>query len=99
MPERCPACGEPVVKPEGEVAHYCVNAACPAQLVRRVEYFAFRGTMDMEGFGSRAAEQFVKEGLLKDIADFYYLRREDILSLEGFASLATHNCFGDSLRG
>ena len=91
MPDRCPACGEAVVKPEGEVAHYCVNAACPAQLVRRVEYFASRGAMDIEGFGSRTAEQFVKEGLLKDVADFYYLRREDILSLEGFAEKSTDN--------
>jgi DNA ligase (NAD+) len=91
MPDRCPACGEPTVKPEGEVAQYCVNAACPAQLVRRVEYFASRGAMDIEGFGSRMAEQFVKEGLLKDVADFYYLRREDILSLEGFAEKSTDN--------
>ncbi|MBC8263485.1 MAG: NAD-dependent DNA ligase LigA, partial [Anaerolineales bacterium] len=91
MPDRCPACGEPAVKPEGEVAHYCVNAVCPAQLVRRVEHFAFRGTMDIEGFGSRAAEQFVKEGVLKDVADFYYLRREDILPLEGFAEKSSDN--------
>jgi DNA ligase (NAD+) len=91
MPDRCPACGEPVVKPEGEVAHYCVNAACPAQLVRRVEYFASRGAMDIEGFGSRMAEQFVKEGLLKDVADFYYLQRDNILSLEGFAEKSTDN--------
>ncbi len=91
MPDRCPACGEPAVKPEGEVAHYCVNAACPAQLVRRVEYFASRGAMDIEGFGSRAAEQFVREGLLKDVADFYYLRREDILPLEGFAEKSSDN--------
>jgi len=91
MPDHCPACGEPTVKPEGEVAYYCVNAACPAQLVRRVEYFASRGTMDIEGFGSRMAVQFVKEGLLKDVADFYYLRREDILSLEGFAEKSSDN--------
>jgi len=91
MPDRCPACGEPAVKPEGEVAYYCVNAACPAQLVRRVEYFASRGAMDIEGFGSRLAQQFVKEGLLKDVADFYYLRREDILALEGFAEKSTDN--------
>ncbi len=91
MPDRCPACGEPAVKPEGEVAYYCVNAACPAQLVRRVEYFASRGAMDIEGFGSQAAEQFVKEGLLKDVADFYYLRREDVLPLEGFAEKSSDN--------
>lgn len=91
MPDRCPACGEPAVKPEGEVAHYCVNAACPAQLVRRVEYFASRGAMDIEGFGCRLAEQSVQEGLLKDVADFYYLQREDILPLEGFAEKSTDN--------
>jgi DNA ligase (NAD+) len=91
MPKRCPACGEPAVKSEGEVAHYCVNAACPAQLVRRVEYFASKGAMDIEGFGTRLAEQFVKEGLLKDVADFYYLKREDILNLEGFAEKSTDN--------
>lgn len=92
MPERCPACGEPVVKQkDGVVHHYCVNAACPAQLVRRVEYFASRGAMDIEGFGSRLAEQFVQEGLLKDVADFYYLKRDDLLSLEGFAEKSTDN--------
>jgi DNA ligase (NAD+) len=47
--------------------------------------------MDIEGFGTRLAEQFVKEGLLKDVADFYYLRREDILHLEGFAEKSTDN--------
>jgi DNA ligase (NAD+) len=59
--------------------------------VRRVEYFASRGAMDIEGFGSRMAEQFVEEGLLKDVADFYYLRWEDILALEGFAEKSTDN--------
>jgi len=91
MPKTCPVCGEPVVKPEGEVAIYCVNAACPAQLVRRMEYFASQGAMDIDGFGSRMAEQFVKEGLLKDVADFYYLKREDVLALEGFAEKSTDN--------
>jgi DNA ligase (NAD+) len=91
IPERCPACGEPVVKPEGEVAIYCVNAACPAQLVRRIEYFVSRGAMDIEGFGTRMAQLFVDKGLLKDVADFYYLDRDEILALEGFAEKATDN--------
>jgi len=91
MPERCPACGEPVVKAEDEVAVYCVNAACPAQLVRRIEYFVSRGAMDIEGFGTRKAQLFVDKGLLKDVADLYYLKREDILGLEGFAEKATDN--------
>jgi DNA ligase (NAD+) len=91
MPERCPSCGEPVVKPEDEVAVYCVNAACPAQLVRRIEYFVSRGAMDIEGFGTRMAQLFVDKGLLKDVADFYHLNRDEILSLEGFAEKATDN--------
>jgi len=91
MPKKCPACGEPVVKPEGEVAHYCVNAACPAQLVRRLEYFVSRGAMDIEGMGSKIAEQLVREGLIKDVADVYYLRAEDLLKLEGFAEKKVNN--------
>ena len=91
IPERCPACGEPVVKPEDEVAIYCVNVACPAQLVRRIEYFVSRGAMDIEGFGTRTAQLFVDKGLLKDVADFYYLDRDEILALEGFAEKATDN--------
>ncbi len=91
MPERCPACGGPAVQPEGEVAYYCINAACPAQLVRLVEYFVSRGAMDIEGLGTRTAELFVERGLLKDVADLYYLNRDDILTLEGFAEKSTDN--------
>jgi DNA ligase (NAD+) len=90
-PERCPSCNEPVVKPEGEVAVYCVNAACPAQLVRRVEHFVSRGAMDIEGFGEKQAEQFVREGLLSDVADLYYLTREQVLTLDGFADKKADN--------
>ncbi|MGQ9628262.1 MAG: NAD-dependent DNA ligase LigA [Anaerolineae bacterium] len=91
MPERCPACQAPVVHREGEVAHYCVNAACPAQLVRLVEHFVSRDAMDIEGLGSRKSELFVEKGLLHDVADLYYLKREDILKLEGFAERSTDN--------
>jgi len=91
IPECCPACGEPVTKSENEVAVYCVNAACPAQLVRRIEYFVSRGAMDIEGFGTRTAQLFVDKGLLKDVADFYFLKRDDILTLEGFAEKSTDN--------
>ncbi|RLC78830.1 MAG: DNA ligase (NAD(+)) LigA [Chloroflexi bacterium] len=91
MPKRCPACGEPVVKPEDEVAYYCVNAACPAQLVRRVEYWASKGAMDIEGLGSKVAEQLVREGLVKDVADLYYLKLEDLLKREGFAEKKASN--------
>lgn len=90
-PTHCPVCGEPVYRAEDEVAYYCVNASCPAQLVRKVEHFASRGAMDIVGFGSRLAEQFVEAGLLHDVADFYYLTKEQILGLEGFADKSAEN--------
>jgi len=91
MPDRCPVCGEPVKRPEGEVAYYCVNAACPAQLIRAVEHFVSRGAMDIEGFGIRQAELFVKKGLLHDVADIYSLTAEQLLPLEGFAEKKVAN--------
>jgi DNA ligase (NAD+) len=91
MPDRCPSCGSPAIQPEGEVAYYCINAACPAQLVRLVEHFVSRGAMDIEGFGTRTARLFVEKGLLQDVADLYHLKRADILNLEGFAEKSTDN--------
>ncbi len=87
VPDRCPSCGEPVVRPEKEVAIYCGNPACPAQLVRRVEYFVSRGAMDIEGFGVKIAEQLIQAELIHDVSDIYTLhqKREQLLSLEGFA--------------
>jgi DNA ligase (NAD+) len=91
VPERCPACGEPVERAPDEVAVYCVNPSCPAQLVRQVEYFVSKGAMDIDGFGSRQAENFVELGLLENVGDFYYLKADDILKLEGFAEKSTQN--------
>jgi DNA ligase (NAD+) len=91
MPGRCPSCGEPVEHPEGEVATYCVNAACPAQLVRGVEHFVSRGAMDIDGFGIRQAELFVELGFLHDVADIYYLQADQLLPLEGFAEKKVSN--------
>jgi DNA ligase (NAD+) len=90
-PEDCPSCGEPVEKVAGEVALFCVNAACPAQLVRNVEHFASRGAMDVEGLGIKLADQFVHEGLLEDIGDLYSLTVEKLLQLEGFAEKKAEN--------
>jgi DNA ligase (NAD+) len=92
-PTHCPSCGEPVARAAGEVAIYCVNAACPAQLVRRVEYFVSRGAMDIVGFGIRVAEQLIQAGLITDVADIYSLaaHRDKILALEGFGPKKTDN--------
>jgi len=90
-PKTCPVCGEPVEHFEGEVAWYCVNAACPEQLVRNVEHFVSRGTLDIVGMGIKIVDQLVEERLIKDAADIYSLRREDLLELEGFAEKKADN--------
>jgi DNA ligase (NAD+) len=91
MPDRCPVCGEPVERPEGEVAYYCVNAACPAQLVRSVEHFVRRGARAIEGFGIRQAQLFVELGFVGDVGDIYSLNADQILPLEGFAEKKVAN--------
>ncbi|HZD57212.1 MAG TPA: NAD-dependent DNA ligase LigA, partial [Anaerolineales bacterium] len=63
-PEYCPSCGEPVEHIEGEVAWYCVNAACPEQLIRNLEHFVSRGAMDIVGLGIKIVEQLVQAGLV-----------------------------------
>jgi DNA ligase (NAD+) len=84
-PSICPACGQAVEHLEGEVFWYCVNAACPAQLIRNLEHFVSRGAMDIVGLGIRIVEQLVGVGLVKDVADLYTLQRGALLDLEGFA--------------
>jgi DNA ligase (NAD+) len=78
-PSICPACGQPVEHFEGEVAWYCVNAACPAQLVRNVEHFVSRGAMDINGLGIKIVEKLIESGAVRDVADIFTLTREDIL--------------------
>jgi DNA ligase (NAD+) len=90
-PLTCPACDQPVEHLEGEVAWYCVNAACPAQLIRNVEHFVSRGAMDIVGLGIKIVEQLVAEGLIEDVADLYTLTRESLLDLEGFAEKKADN--------
>jgi len=90
-PTKCPSCGERLERPPEEVAVYCVNAACPAQLVRNLEHFVSRPAMDIVGLGIRLAEQFVEEKLVSDVADLYGLKQEDLLALEGFAEKKAKN--------
>ncbi len=80
-PKNCPACGQPVEHFEGEVAWYCVNAACPAQLVRNVEHFVSRGAMDIEGLGIELVKILIDLDLVKDVADLYTLAKEDLAKI------------------
>jgi DNA ligase (NAD+) len=90
-PEVCPACDQPVEHIEGEVAWYCVNAACPAQLIRNVEHFVSRGAMDIVGLGTKIVEQLVVEGIIHDVADLYAIKHETLLRLDGFAEKKAKN--------
>jgi DNA ligase, NAD-dependent len=91
IPEVCPSCGQPTEHFEGEVAWFCVNSACPAQLMRNVEHFVSRGAMEIVGLGEKIVEQIVSEGLVKDYADLYALTGADLLKLEGFAEKKADN--------
>lgn len=84
-PEVCPTCGQPVEHYEGEVDWFCVNNACPAQLVRNLEHFVSRGAMDIVGLGIEIVKQLVEVGLVRDLADLYLLTKEKLLELDGFA--------------
>jgi DNA ligase (NAD+) len=93
MPERCPACGTPVIHPEGEVQMRCPNRSCPEQIVQSIEHFASRGAMDIEGLGAKTVVKFFETGLVRDVADIYALadRREELLALEGFKDASVEN--------
>ena len=83
-PENCPACGTPLFKPEEEVAYYCENADCPEQIKGRLEHFASRGAMDIEGLGEALIDLFVENKILNTYADIYDLqkRREELIAIE-----------------
>jgi DNA ligase (NAD+) len=90
-PKKCPACGGPIIKEEGLVAYRCDNVSCPAQLRRTLEHFASRPAMDIVGLGDSAVDQLVARGLVKDVADVYALKKEELLELELFADKKAEN--------
>lgn len=87
MPKRCPICGSPVARKEGEVATVCSNPRCFAQELAGILHFIT--AMDMRGLGDKITEQLLQEGLVREPADLYKLTPEDFLGLEGFAELSS----------
>lgn len=82
----CPACGTPLVRVDGEAAWQCPNKyGCPPQIVGRVEHFVGRRMMNIDGIGEETAARLYETGLVRNIADLYDLRPEDLMGLEGFA--------------
>jgi DNA ligase (NAD+) len=90
-PKVCPVCDQLVEHISDEVAWYCVNAACPAQVIRNIEHFVSRGAMDIVGLGIKIVAQLVESGLVTDVADLYSLSKGDLLELEGFAEKKADN--------
>ena len=91
MKRKCPSCGQPVVRAEDEAVTMCVNAACPAQLVRLLEHFVSRGAMDIEGMGTKQGATLIATGLVKDVSDIYYLEESKLLELERMAEKSVSN--------
>jgi len=93
MPDHCPACGTPVVQPEGEVQMRCPNRSCPAQILQTIQHFASRGAMDIEGLGEKTVAKLHAAGLVRDVADIYTLRdhEAEVVALEGFKDVSARN--------
>ena len=91
IPQECPVCHQPVESIEGEVAWYCINSSCPAQIIRNIEHYVSRGAMDIVGLGIKIVEQLVEAGLVHDVADLYTLKRDKLLALEGFKDKKADN--------
>jgi DNA ligase (NAD+) len=92
-PEKCPACGSKLFKPEGEVAFYCENAECPDQIKGRLEHFASRGAMDIEGLGESLIDLFVEKRFLKTYSDIYKLKnfKDELVSIDRLGEKSISN--------
>jgi len=92
-PERCPVCKSKLYKPEDEVALYCENPECPAQIKARLIHFASRGAMDIEGLGEALVDLFVEKGFLKTFSDIYELKnhRDELIQIERLGEKSVDN--------
>lgn len=89
MPEVCPSCGAVPVREEGEVAIYCPNVACPGRRLEGLVHFASRGAMDVRGLSYARLDQLIEAGLVRDAADIFSLKRDQLMRLEGYAAKGT----------
>ena len=91
LPDHCPACDSPVHRSTEEVAVRCVNSTCPMQLKRRIESFAWRSALNIEGMGPAVITQLVDSGLVKSVADLYDLKKADIVEFERMGDKSADN--------
>jgi len=91
MPKVCPVCHNHLIRVEGEAAVRCENIACPAQVHRRIEHFASRGAMDIDGLGEALVLQLVEQHLVTDYGDLYFLKKTDLIDLERMGEKSAQN--------
>jgi DNA ligase (NAD+) len=89
MPSKCPVCEAEVIKEEA--IHRCIGLDCPAQLKGRIKHFASKRAMDIEGLGVKLTDQLVEKGLIKDVADIYYINKQKLIELERMADKSAQN--------
>jgi DNA ligase (NAD+) len=89
MPSKCPVCHADVIKEEA--IHRCIGLDCPAQLKGRIKHFASKRAMDIDGLGVKLIDQLVDKGLVKDVADIYYIKKEELVALERMADKSAQN--------
>lgn len=92
FPEFCPECNSPLIRLEGEANHYCLNDnGCPPQIKGKIEHFVSRKAMDIDSMGSETIELLYEKNLVRNIADIYHLRAEDLYGLEGWKEKSIQN--------
>jgi DNA ligase (NAD+) len=91
MPKNCPVCGSTIHRAEGEVAYRCVNAACPAKLKESLQHYAGRHAMNIDGLGEKIVDQLVEQKLVKDVADLYALKVDEVAELDRMAEKSAQN--------
>ncbi len=91
LPDKCPACGAPVIRDPDGAAIRCVSGECPAQLQRNIVHFASRDAMDIEGLGVSLAEALLKTGLISSACDIYYLAAQDVAQIERMGTKSSEN--------
>lgn len=90
--KNCPACGTPLVREPGEAAHFCPNEkACPPQVMGRMEHFVSRRAMNIDSVGAETVSMLYENGLVKDISDFYTLKKEQLIGLDRMADKSAQN--------
>ena len=95
MPGRCPACDGEVFISEDRKKTRCINVNCPAQLKERLQHFASRRGLDIEGLGGKRAQQLVDKGMVKSLPDIYQLSKDDLLQLPGYADKSADNLLAE----